>query len=57
MAALALPRVEEENGRFYRAKLDTARFFMDRLLPQSGALFSSIMAGGESTMKFDDEAF
>ncbi len=57
MAALALPRIEEENARFYRAKLDTARFFMDRLLPQSGALFSSIMAGGESTLNFDDDAF
>ncbi len=57
MAEISLPRIDGENGRFYRAKVDTARFFMDRLLPQSGALFSSIMAGGDSTMAFDDEAF
>ena len=57
MAEISLAQMEAENGRFYRAKVDTAQFFMDRLLPQSGALFSSIMAGGDSTMIFDDEAF
>ncbi len=57
MAEISLPHIEGENKRFYRAKVDTAQFFMDRLLPQSGALFSSIMAGGDSTMDFDDEAF
>ena len=57
MAEISLPHIEGENKRFYRAKMDTARFFMERLLPQSGALFSSIMAGGDSTMAFDDEAF
>jgi alkylation response protein AidB-like acyl-CoA dehydrogenase len=57
MAEIGLQNVSGDNARFYRAKVDTARFFMDRLLPQSGALFSSIMAGGHSTMDFDDEAF
>ncbi len=57
MAEISLPHIDGDNGRFYRAKVDTARFFMDRLLPQTGALFSGIMAGGESTMAFDDEAF
>jgi hypothetical protein len=57
MAEISLKRIEGENARFYRAKVDTARFFMDRLLPQSGALFSGIMAGGDSALNFDDEAF
>ncbi len=57
MAQIALQNIDGDNARFYRAKVDTARFFMDRLLPQSGALFSSIMAGGDSTMAFEDEAF
>ncbi len=57
MAEISLERVDGDNARFYQAKVDTARFFMDRLLPQSGALFSGIMAGGQSTMDFDDDAF
>jgi len=43
--------------KFYRAKLNTARFFMQRVLPQSGALFACIVAGGESIEAFDDEDF
>jgi hypothetical protein len=30
---------------------------MQRLLPQTGALFSEILAGGNSIMAFDDDAF
>ena len=57
-AEVALPKVR--NGAdidgFYKAKLRTARFFMERLLPQSGALFTVIMVGGRSIMEFDDAA-
>jgi alkylation response protein AidB-like acyl-CoA dehydrogenase len=41
---------------FYKAKLGTARFFMERLLPQSHGLFAAIMVGGRSIMDFDDAA-
>jgi butyryl-CoA dehydrogenase len=57
MAEVAISRLDGENSGFYQAKIDTAAFFMDRLLPQSGALFAAIMAGGRSTMGFNDEAF
>ncbi len=57
MAELSLPQLEGEERRFYQAKIDTARFFMQRLLPQSGGLFSAILAGSDSMMAFDDEAF
>ncbi len=46
-----------DSDGFYRAKLGTARFFMERLLPQTGALFSAIMAGGGAMMGFDEAAF
>jgi alkylation response protein AidB-like acyl-CoA dehydrogenase len=49
--------VQRKNERFYRAKLNTARFFMQRVLPQSGALFACIVAGGKSIEAFDDEDF
>ena len=42
---------------FYRAKLSTAAYFMDKVLPQTGALFSSIMAGGATMIDFPEAAF
>ena len=42
---------------FYEAKIRTARFFMTKLLPESGALFAQIMAGGAPVMEFEDAAF
>ncbi|KAA5606033.1 acyl-CoA dehydrogenase [Roseospira marina] len=58
MAEVALPHVgTDDPDGFYAAKVATARFFMERMLPQSGALFSQVMAGGESMMAFDDAAF
>ncbi len=42
---------------FYEAKLGTARFFMQKLLPQTGALFAIIMVGSDTIMEFDETAF
>lgn len=42
---------------FYEAKIATARFFMERLLPETGARLSAILAGGRSMMDFPDAAF
>jgi butyryl-CoA dehydrogenase len=59
MAQIALPKIgngDDPTG-FYKAKLGTAKFFFDRMLPESGARLSAIMAGGKSMMEFDDAAF
>ncbi len=56
-AEVALARVDGEEGAFYRAKLDTARFFMERLLPQAGALLAAIASGSGTMMRFDDNQF
>jgi len=56
-ADIALARKAGDESGFYRAKLNTARFFMQRILPQSSALFSCIVAGGKSIMDFDDDDF
>jgi Acetyl-CoA dehydrogenase C-terminal like len=45
------------DAAFYEAKINTARFFMAKMLPESGALFAQIMAGGSSVMAFEDAAF
>ena len=57
MAEVALTRAATDETGFYRAKLGTARFFMERLLPQTGALSAAIMAGGGTLRAFEDAAF
>ncbi len=54
MAKIALPKA---GTPFYRAKLGTARFYMQRLLPQTGALLAAIEAGAAVMMAFEDADF
>jgi butyryl-CoA dehydrogenase len=57
MAEISLGRLDGGEAEFYRAKLGTARFFMERLLPQTGGLLSAILAGSKSMMDFEESAF
>ena len=54
---IALEKRSGDEALFYQAKLDTARFYYERLLPQTGALMSIIMSGCGSLMSFNAEAF
>lgn len=57
MAQLAVAKQAEDETGFYAAKLATARFFMHRLLPQTGSLLAAILSGKESLMEFEEAAF
>jgi len=57
MAAVALPLAEGPEASFYRAKLRTARFYLQHLLPQAEGLAQSILAGGRALREFDAAAF
>ena len=59
MVEVALPKAgtAEDGDGFYQAKVDTARFFFDRVLPQTSGLFSAIMSGAGSMMSFAEAAF
>ena len=59
MVAVAAPKAGEdgEAAQFYRAKVQTAKFFMERLLPQTGALLAAIRSGAATMMEFEDAAF
>lgn len=46
-----------EERAFYDAKLRTARFFVERLLPRSSAHFANLMSGSRTMMEFPDSAF
>jgi hypothetical protein len=39
------------------AKLVTARFFMERMLPETATRLARIQAGAASTMELPDDAF
>jgi alkylation response protein AidB-like acyl-CoA dehydrogenase len=57
MAKLALEKKDDDSSGFYVGKLKTARFFFERILPETSGLFSMIMAGGDSIMDMDDDLF
>jgi len=60
MAKVALAKAAEATGEeaaFYRAKLATARFYVQRMLPRTGALFATVLAGSGAIMDFPDQAF
>ena len=46
-----------EDAAFYEAKLTTARYYMDRFLPDAGALRRKIESGSESMMALGENAF
>jgi len=46
-----------EEAAFYDAKVKTARFFFAKLLPQTDALFRTIVAGAKPLMELDSDAF
>ncbi|MCA0370566.1 MAG: acyl-CoA dehydrogenase C-terminal domain-containing protein [Proteobacteria bacterium] len=54
---IAAPKVSGEEGLFYESKLETARFFYTKLLPQTSSLLATIMAGAKPLMSMKEEGF
>jgi alkylation response protein AidB-like acyl-CoA dehydrogenase len=46
-----------DDAAFYKAKLTTARFYMERILPQVGGLLVAIKSGKGAMMAMDEAAF
>lgn len=59
MALIARAKLPSANGEvgFYEAKLHTARFYLQRTLPQASSHFAALLAGKESLMGLPQEAF
>jgi alkylation response protein AidB-like acyl-CoA dehydrogenase len=59
MAKAAVDALAEgaEDAKFYEAKLVTARFYAERIMPDAGALRRKIEAGSDSLMALDPEMF
>ena len=47
----------KDDAAFYEAKVQTARFFYKRMLPEAQAMFKMIGAGKETIMALDEDAF
>ena len=56
-AAAALLEAGEGDARYLEAKLVTARFFAERVMPDAGALRRKIEGGAESLMAIDPDMF
>ncbi len=58
-AEIAHRKLPTANGdaRFYQAKLHTAQFFVDRLLPQTASLYLAIKSGKGAMMAMDEAMF
>ena len=59
IAEAALTNLPKANGQAARmnAKLTTARFFMERMLPETASHLARIQSGAASTMELADDAF
>jgi alkylation response protein AidB-like acyl-CoA dehydrogenase len=57
VAADKLPGAAGEDAAFYTAKRATAAFYVDRILPQVGALLYAIKSGKASMMALEEAAF
>ena len=57
MALIAAEKNGGEEADFYAAKLVTARFYIERILPQAGALLFTIKAGKAPLMDMPEAAF
>ena len=57
MAAVSLDKIDGDNTGFYGRKITLARFFMQRLLPQTNSLAAAVRSGSELLMALEAEAF
>ena len=58
MAKTAQDRQAEGAGKpLHDAKLVTARYFMERVMPETGAHLARISAGADSMMALAEDAF
>ena len=59
MAAVAQKKIAEADGdvSFYEAKILTARFYFERLLPRTESLKTTVLSGADNLMAMPEELF
>jgi alkylation response protein AidB-like acyl-CoA dehydrogenase len=59
MAKTAQEKLQQGTGEeaFYQAKITTARFYYQRLLPRTSSLMETMLSGADNLMSLDEESF
>jgi alkylation response protein AidB-like acyl-CoA dehydrogenase len=57
MAKIALAKQHDDPTGFYKSKVKTANFYMAKILPKTGTLLSTILAGGNTLMDVEEDLF
>jgi len=59
MALVAQQKLDEgtDEEAFYKAKLQTAKFYFERILPRTKGHVEMLLAGSSSLMEMDEEQF
>ncbi|MCD8498039.1 MAG: acyl-CoA dehydrogenase C-terminal domain-containing protein [Alphaproteobacteria bacterium] len=50
-------KADEGDKSFYESKIKTAKFFMERVLPEADAKFKMVLAGGDTLMGMSEDEF
>ncbi|MBM3515703.1 MAG: acyl-CoA dehydrogenase [Alphaproteobacteria bacterium] len=56
-AKIAMGKLNDDPHGFYKGKIKTAKFYMVKILPRTGTLLSTILAGGDTLMDVEEELF
>ena len=54
---ISYKKMNDDSKGFYKAKISTGEFFLNKILPETGSLMSSIMSGAESYTKYENDYF
>jgi acyl-CoA dehydrogenase len=57
MAKVSQAKLAEGAGAFHEAKLVTARYYMERVMPETSAHLARLSAGADAMMALPAEAF
>jgi butyryl-CoA dehydrogenase len=56
-AEISYKKQNDDPTGFYKAKIETGKFYMNKLLPETGYLMSSIMSGAKIYTEYDEAYF
>tara|TARA_Y100000590_G_scaffold310436_1_gene350744 strand:- start:698 stop:1651 length:954 start_codon:yes stop_codon:yes gene_type:complete len=56
-AEISSSKLNDDPEGFYKAKIASGKYYMTKILPETGSLMSSILSGGESYNKYEDKFF
>jgi hypothetical protein len=56
-AEISSNKLNDDPEGFYKSKLASGKYYMNKILPETGSLMSSILSGAEPYNKYDDNFF